>query len=273
MVERTLAGCAGLLISPVPDRRPKAGPPLVREATVTGSAVVLEIEAPLDPAARQVWSVRRPPGLGAQSRPGAAIGDLAAAAVARAFGRRRDGRRRRLAAARRPRRFAGLPARSRTATPGRHHPRRRNSDSGRRRTPARRRASGSSGAAGHAQRGWDDLVLPRDQKQQLGELAARYRRRAVVHRDWGFPALPSGGVVALFSGASGTGKTLAAEVIAGDLGLDLYKVDLAGVVSKYIGETEKNLSRSSTPPAPRSGAVLRRGGCPVRQAHGGQRLA
>ena len=64
-----------------------------------------------------------------------------------------------------------------------------------------------------------------------------------MHQEWGFPAVPSSGVVALFSGPSGTGKTLAAEVIAGDLGLDLYKVDLSAVVSKYIGETEKNLSR------------------------------
>ena len=92
-------------------------------------------------------------------------------------------------------------------------------------------------------RTWDDLALPPDQKQNLAELAARYRRRGVVHTEWGFPAQPSGGVVAMFAGASGTGKTLAAEVIAGDLGLDLYKVDLAAVVSKYIGETEKNLGR------------------------------
>jgi hypothetical protein len=92
-------------------------------------------------------------------------------------------------------------------------------------------------------RGWEDLILPHDESSQLAELAARYRRRDVVYGTWAFPAVPSTGVVALFSGPSGTGKTLAAEVIAGDLGLDLYKVDLAAVVSKYIGETEKNLSR------------------------------
>jgi ATP-dependent 26S proteasome regulatory subunit len=92
-------------------------------------------------------------------------------------------------------------------------------------------------------RGWDDLVLPGDQKQQLLELVVRYRQRTRVHGEWGFPALPSGGTVALFSGVSGTGKTLAAEVVAGELGLDLYKVDLSSVVSKYIGETEKNLGR------------------------------
>jgi len=92
-------------------------------------------------------------------------------------------------------------------------------------------------------RGWSDLVLPADQMAQLRELVARYRRRTVVYRDWGFSPLPSTGLVAMFSGPSGTGKTLAAEIIAGELGLDLYKVDLSSVVSKYIGETEKNLER------------------------------
>lgn len=94
-----------------------------------------------------------------------------------------------------------------------------------------------------AQRGWDDLVLPDAQKSQLRELVARYRRRRTVFGEWGFPAIPSSGVVALFAGPSGTGKTLAAEVVARELGLDLYKVDLSSVVSKYIGETEKNLER------------------------------
>jgi AAA+ superfamily predicted ATPase len=88
-----------------------------------------------------------------------------------------------------------------------------------------------------------DLVLPSDQTAQLRELIARYRKRSMVYTDWGYSPLPSTGVVALFSGPSGTGKTLAAEIIAGELGLDLYKVDLSSVVSKYIGETEKNLER------------------------------
>jgi len=92
-------------------------------------------------------------------------------------------------------------------------------------------------------RGWDDLVLPPDDVRQLRELAARHRRRDVVYGQWEFPSVPSTGVVALFAGPSGTGKTLAAEVVAGVLGLDLYKVDLSAVVSKYIGETEKNLER------------------------------
>ena len=92
-------------------------------------------------------------------------------------------------------------------------------------------------------RRWTDLVLPADQLEQLHELASRYRHRSTVHDGWGFPVHPSAGLVALFSGSSGTGKTLAAEVVAHDLGLDLYKVDLSSVVSKYIGETEKNLER------------------------------
>ncbi|GIG41145.1 ATP-binding protein [Cellulomonas phragmiteti] len=95
----------------------------------------------------------------------------------------------------------------------------------------------------HARRGWEDLVLPVTPTGQLHDLVARYRQRRTVFGSWGFPAVPSAGVVALFAGPSGTGKTLAAEVVAADLGLDLYKVDLSAVVSKYIGETEKNLER------------------------------
>lgn len=92
-------------------------------------------------------------------------------------------------------------------------------------------------------RTWDDLIVPPDDARQLRELASRHRGREVVYGRWRFPPLPSTGTVALFAGPSGTGKTLAAEVVAGELGLDLYKVDLSAVVSKYIGETEKNLER------------------------------
>jgi SpoVK/Ycf46/Vps4 family AAA+-type ATPase len=90
-------------------------------------------------------------------------------------------------------------------------------------------------------RSWDDLVLSPERTALLLELTARYRHAERVYHEWGFPALPSRGMVALFSGPSGTGKTLAAEVVAGDLGLDVFKLDLSSVVSKYIGETEKNL--------------------------------
>jgi hypothetical protein len=93
--------------------------------------------------------------------------------------------------------------------------------------------------------GWDDLVLPADQMVLLRAIAAHVRQRAVVYERWGFGGQGSRGlgITALFSGASGTGKTLAAEVLAGELDLDLYRIDLSQVVSKYIGETEKNLRR------------------------------
>jgi SpoVK/Ycf46/Vps4 family AAA+-type ATPase len=92
---------------------------------------------------------------------------------------------------------------------------------------------------------WDDLVLPEGQLALLHDLARQVRHRSQVYDEWGF-AEHSGrglGVTALFAGESGTGKTMAAEVIAGELGLDLYRIDLSAVVSKYIGETEKNLRR------------------------------
>ena len=92
---------------------------------------------------------------------------------------------------------------------------------------------------------WGDLVLPREARSQLGELAIRARHRERVLDDWGIGGRSSRGrgITALFAGESGTGKTLAAEVIAAHLGLDLYVIDLSTVVDKYIGETEKNLDR------------------------------
>jgi hypothetical protein len=93
--------------------------------------------------------------------------------------------------------------------------------------------------------GWDDLALPPPQLRALREIAVRVRWRTQVHDVWGFADKSSRGlgIGALFSGPSGTGKTLAAEVLANELRLDLYRVDLSQVVSKYIGETEKNLRR------------------------------
>jgi ATPase family associated with various cellular activities (AAA)/Winged helix domain, variant len=90
---------------------------------------------------------------------------------------------------------------------------------------------------------WEDLVLPADDLELLSQIADQVRGRPTVYDDWGFRARMNRGlgVTALFAGDSGTGKTLAAEVIANDLGLNLYRIDLSGVVSKYIGETEKNL--------------------------------
>jgi SpoVK/Ycf46/Vps4 family AAA+-type ATPase len=105
--------------------------------------------------------------------------------------------------------------------------------------------------------GWDDIVLPTEPFRQLQEIAAQVAHRTHVYRNWGFGAkLNRGrGISALFAGASGTGKTMAAEVLARHLRLDLYRIDLAGVVSKYIGETERNL-RSIFAAAERGGVIL-----------------
>ncbi len=92
---------------------------------------------------------------------------------------------------------------------------------------------------------WDDIVLPADQLAQLREICNQGKYRHIVYGDWGFDRKLSlgKGLIVLFSGPSGTGKTMAAEIIANELHLDLYQIDLSQVVSKYIGETEKNLSR------------------------------
>lgn len=92
---------------------------------------------------------------------------------------------------------------------------------------------------------WDDLILPEQQKQILWELVAHVRQRSQVYDQWGFAGRSNRGlgISALFSGSSGTGKTMAAGAMARELKLDLYRIDLSSVVSKYIGETEKNLRR------------------------------
>ena len=104
---------------------------------------------------------------------------------------------------------------------------------------------------------WDDLVLPQGTADQLDELAAQARQRGRVYDEWGFgQRLGRGrGITAMFAGPSGTGKTMAAEVLAVRLGLDIFKADLANLVSKYIGETEKNLRRVFDS-ADDSGAIL-----------------
>jgi hypothetical protein len=92
---------------------------------------------------------------------------------------------------------------------------------------------------------WDELILPSPVRVQLDELTSRARHRERVLGEWGMAGSGGrgAGLTALFAGDSGTGKTLSAEVVARDLGLDLYVIDLATVVDKYIGETEKNLDR------------------------------
>lgn len=104
---------------------------------------------------------------------------------------------------------------------------------------------------------WDDIVVSKVVEAQLREICQRVALRRKVMGEWKFQTRMSlgRGVTALFSGESGTGKTMAAEVIASQTGLDLYKIDLSGVVSKYIGETEKNLERIFSA-ASRADAIL-----------------
>ncbi len=105
--------------------------------------------------------------------------------------------------------------------------------------------------------GWDDLVLPEPQRRTLKEIVVHVDRRLKVYEDWGFAGKCKRGlgISVLFSGTSGTGKTMAAEVLAEELKLDLYKIDLSAVVSKYIGETERNL-RQVFDAAEEGGAIL-----------------
>ncbi len=106
--------------------------------------------------------------------------------------------------------------------------------------------------------GWSDLALPVPTMTALQEVAARARYREQVLGEWSMrPGGSRGfGVAALFAGDSGTGKTMSAEVVAGELGLDLYVVDLATVVDKYVGETEKNLDRIFAAAASVNGVLL-----------------
>ena len=92
---------------------------------------------------------------------------------------------------------------------------------------------------------WEDLVLPQAQQAMLHEIVTHVRQRLTVYGAWGFAGKSKRGlgISALFAGSSGTGKTMAAEAIAQELRLDLYRIDLSATVSKYIGETEKNLAR------------------------------
>ncbi len=104
---------------------------------------------------------------------------------------------------------------------------------------------------------WDDLKLPDSEKTLLRQIADQVAQRSTVYDDWGFRQRMNRGlsISALFTGESGTGKTMAAEVLAQELGLSLYRIDLSAVVSKYIGETEKNL-RKLFDAAEDGGAIL-----------------
>ena len=92
--------------------------------------------------------------------------------------------------------------------------------------------------------GWDDLILPDDSIEEIREFIARMKHKRMVYDDWGFSRkLAKGlGLSALFAGQPGTGKTMVAGLIADELNLDLYQIDLSRIVSKYVGETEKNLA-------------------------------
>ena len=92
---------------------------------------------------------------------------------------------------------------------------------------------------------WEDIVLPGEQLDLLHQIAHQVKHRHTVYEDWGFARKMNRGlgISALFTGDSGTGKTMAAEVIANELNMNLYRIDLSAVVSKYIGETEKNLRK------------------------------
>ena len=104
---------------------------------------------------------------------------------------------------------------------------------------------------------WDDLVLGDESAKLLRQIAAQVRDRYRVYEDWGYARKMTRGlgINALFAGESGTGKTMAAEVIANELQLHLYRIDLSAVVSKYIGQTEKNL-RQLFDAAEQGGAIL-----------------
>jgi len=105
--------------------------------------------------------------------------------------------------------------------------------------------------------GWDDIVVPEDVGRQLREIADQVASRPIVYDTWDFGSrlVRGRGISALFAGGSGTGKTMAAEILANHLELDLYRIDLASVVSKYVGQTEKNL-REVFDAAEESGAIL-----------------
>jgi AAA+ superfamily predicted ATPase len=104
---------------------------------------------------------------------------------------------------------------------------------------------------------WDDLVLPEMQKAILKGIAVHVKHRQKVYHEWGFAgkSIRGLGISAMFSGESGTGKTMASEVLANELNLDLYRIDLSQIVNKYIGETEKNLKKVFEA-AEGSGAIL-----------------
>jgi hypothetical protein len=237
--QRRLGGRPAMVCRP-PDS-PAAWDALVREATMGGLAVILELGDHLPGDGREriertdhlAWALTSPSDLPLDDMPERPWSEttLAAAAIPDAEidevlgehagkGRRLDLEQLRLAA---------LALEARGTTPA---------------DAIGRLASGHLDRLAtriRPRRTWDDIVLPPLPATLIHRLVERYRNSRTVFEGWGFKPMPSTGLVALFTGPSGTGKTMAAEVVAGELGLDLYKLDLSLVVSKYIGETEKNL--------------------------------
>ena len=242
------AAATRYLVTPVPTDDAE-WPALVREATLVGAGIVIELDGGFLPpvgrrwierAAHLTWIVSSRTEVSIDEMPVRPWLDLVAPSTepsreewAETLGDTE--RTHRLTAAQ-----LELVGRARAAGPG-------DLD-----TAVRRLAGGAIDTLARRVRptaAWDDIVVSPDRLELLREIVDRSRHADAVFDEWGFQAVPSSGVVALFAGPSGTGKTMAAEVIAGELGLDLYKLDLSAVVSKYIGETEKNLERD-----------LRRGG-------------
>lgn len=243
-IQAALAETEGerFLLSPAPTTT-SGWEALVRQATVDAATVVLDLDEPPGPevrwwierAAHRPWAICTPVDLPAAARPRVpwtvvrAADPAATPEEVRAVDEALVGRGHRFAADQLRQLRSLLPA------------------SGGVVDDAVRRLGGGAldRLARHIRprRTLDDLVLADDQAKQLQELIDRYRNRDLVHGEWGVPAVPSAGVAVLFGGPSGTGKTAAAEAVAAAVGLDLYIVDVASVVSKYIGETEQNLDR------------------------------
>ena len=226
---------------------------VVREATVTGRAIVLELDDTLDPAGRRwteraghlVWALTSRVELPVDQLPRRPWREVRAdesvattPEIARAFGPGAHVAHRLTAHQVRQAERVLAGGTTRTADPDATVPDAEIT------AAVRRLASGDLDRLAtriRRRRTWDELVLPAEQLAQVRDVVERYEHRSRVYGEWGFRPVPSAGVVALFAGPPGTGKTLSAEVIAGALGLDLFRIDLAALVSKYIGETEKNL--------------------------------
>jgi AAA+ superfamily predicted ATPase len=231
-----------LLVCPAPDGE-AAWAALVREATITGCGVIVELSGELPPVGRRwierarhlSWAVTSAADLPLADMPDrsrielTASDDLASADEWRAALGDDVAQSHRLTAHQLELVAGAYPGVGRDVD-----------------VAVRRLLAGPLGALARRVRPaktWADLVLSDAKTDQLRTIVARYRHADTVYDDWGLASASGRGIVALFTGPSGTGKTLAAEVIASSLDLDMYRIDLSSVVSKYIGETEQNLEK------------------------------